>query len=107
MSKYLGTIGLAARAGAIVYGETLINDIRGSKVSLVLVAKDAGPSNKKKIMDKCNSFNVRCIEISTKEELSIASGKMNVSAIGITNQKIAKKINENIKVGEFDGEEEE
>ena len=91
MNNFLNTLGLASRARKIVTGETLINKIRSNGVYFVVIASDASDNSKKKITDKCTSYNVDYIS-----ELSKAIGKNNRVALGITDRGFAKNLKEKI-----------
>jgi ribosomal protein L7Ae-like RNA K-turn-binding protein len=86
------TLGIAYKARKILLGDTLITAIRKSKVSLLLIAKDCGEATRKKILDKCRSFNVKYIEYGSKIELGHALGKSQISSIGIIDEGFAKLI---------------
>lgn len=89
-------LGLASRARKIVSGETLIMNIRNKNVSYVIIAEDASDNTKKKISDKCKSFDVQYSIEGSSDELSKAIGKHNRMAIGIMDVGFAKKIKEQI-----------
>ncbi len=96
MSNFLKTLGLASRARKIVTGETLINKIRSNEVHLVIIATDASDNTKKKLTDKCTSYNVDYIITSNIDELSKAVGKNNRVALGIQDAGFAKNLKEKI-----------
>lgn len=90
------TLGLAYRGRKVLIGDPLINAIRNNKVYLVIIATNCGQATKKKISDKCNSFNVNYVVLGKKEELGQAIGKINISAIGISDEGWAKSIHKSI-----------
>lgn len=96
MNNYLNTIGLACRARKVVTGETLITKIRSQEVDFVIIATDASDNTKKKITDKCTSYNIDYVIASTISELSKAIGKNNRVAIGIQDRGFAKNLKEKI-----------
>ncbi|GFI41347.1 L7Ae/L30e/S12e/Gadd45 family ribosomal protein [Thomasclavelia cocleata] len=96
MSNFLNTLGLASRARKIVTGETLINKIRSNEVHFVIIATDASDNTKKKLTDKCTSYNVDYIITSNIDELSKAVGKNNRVALGIQDAGFAKNLKEKI-----------
>ena len=59
--KYLNLLGLANVAKGIVSGETLIKSIAANETKLVVIANDASANTKKKLVDKCTSYNVEYI----------------------------------------------
>lgn len=95
-NKVYSLLGLASRARKIVSGETLITNIRNKSVSYVIIAEDASDNTKKKISDKCKSFDVQYSIEGSSEAISKAIGKYNRMAVGIIDQGFAKKIKEQI-----------
>ena len=99
-NKWLNTLGLARRAGKVINGEKLLDSIKSKSVNLVIIASDCGESNKKKYSDKCNFYGIKCYIAGTKEDISIAIGKWNVSVVGIEDSSLAKLIEKNMKAGD-------
>ena len=99
-NKWLNTLGLARRAGKVINGEKLLDSIKSKAVYLVVIATDCGDSNKKKYSDKCNFYGIKYYIAGTKEEISIAIGKWNVSVVGIEDSSLAKLIEKNMKAGD-------
>lgn len=98
MSKVLNTLGMCACARKISYGETLIKDIKNKKVYFVVVASDASDNSKKKIIDKCNYYKCGYNICLSKESISKAIGRADlVSAVGIKDYNLVKKVKENIE----------
>lgn len=92
-SNYLNLLGLAYRAGKCSLGEdAILRDVRSSKAKLVLLANDIGYQTKKKLTDKCHSYNVPCIIVDEdRESLSNAIGKSHRVAVAILDAGFAKK----------------
>ncbi|MDY0396404.1 L7Ae/L30e/S12e/Gadd45 family ribosomal protein [Virgibacillus halophilus] len=92
--NYLNLIGLAYRARQCSAGEdTIIKDIRKRRVKLLILASDAGPQTKKKLTDKCKTYEVPYIIINEdKEALGNAIGKLQRVAIAILDEGFAAKI---------------
>ena len=99
-NKWLNTLGLARRAGKVINGEKLLDSIKSKSVHLVIIASDCGDSNKKKYSDKCNFYGIKYYIDGTKEDISIAIGKWNVSVVGIEDSSLAKLIEKNMKAGD-------
>ena len=99
-SKWLNTLGLARRAGKVINGEKLLDCIKSKSVNLVIIASDCGESNKKKYSDKCKFYGIKYYIQGTKEEISVAIGKGNVSVVGIDDSSLAKLIENNMKAGD-------
>ena len=99
MNRALNTIGMCKCANKISYGETLIKDIRNHKISLVVICLDTSDNSKKKIIDKCNYYNCEYVVAFSKDEImSVISRVDPVSAIGIKDSNLAKKLKENLKM---------
>lgn len=98
MNKVLNTLGICACARKISYGETLLKDIKNKKVYFVVVATDASDNSKKKIIDKCKYYKCEyeiCVE---KSSLTKSIGRVDlVSAVGIKDFNLVKKLKENIE----------
>ena len=98
MNKVLNTLGLCACARKISYGETLLKEIKSKKVYFVVVASDASDNSKKKLTDKCKFYNCEYAIISDKESISKAIGRLDlVSAVGVKDFNLVKKLKENIE----------
>ncbi|HIV75742.1 MAG TPA: YlxQ family RNA-binding protein [Candidatus Pseudogracilibacillus intestinigallinarum] len=92
-SNYLNLVGLANRARKITTGEELIiKDIQAGKVSLLLIADDVGDQTKKKLQDKCTTYQVPYMEVDDRYTLGHAIGKSERVAIAILDNGFAKKI---------------
>ena len=85
--KLLGLLGLAARAGKLVYGTPMVcEDLKkGKKVYFVFEASGTSENTHKRIGDRCRFYNVRLIglELSTEEfaHLLGKSGELAVAAL--------------------------
>lgn len=91
--NYLNIVGLAYRARKCVTGEeTVVQHIRDKKVKLLLIANDISEQTKKKLTDKCNTFQVPYIEVDDRETLGKAIGKKERVAVAILDEGFAKKL---------------
>ena len=107
MNKALNTLGICKGAGKISYGETLLKDIKNKKVYFVLIAKDASDNSKKKITDKCHFYKCAYMIDLDKESITRAIGRVDVvSAVGIKDHNLIKKLKENLERegGQFEEE---
>ncbi|WP_430785865.1 L7Ae/L30e/S12e/Gadd45 family ribosomal protein [Virgibacillus flavescens] len=91
-SNYLNLIGLAYRARKCSLGEEVVKDIKNQRAKLVLLASDTGPQTRKKITDKCKTYNVSLRIVDDRETLSNAIGKSERVAIAILDAGFAAKI---------------
>lgn len=90
-SSSLQFLGLVKKAGAIVYGDALMEDIRTKSVYLVLLSDRASERTKKQIKDKCAFYQIRLFEDIPEDVFTDIKGKT-IAAFGINNQKMASKI---------------
>ena len=92
----LNTIQIIKKANKYTFGDGLIAKIRQGKIYLVVISKDMGLTNKKKVQDKCQTYDVKYIEMLDKVTLNSLFNKA-ISCFGITDENLAKKLLENIK----------
>lgn len=98
MNKTLNTLGMCACARKICYGETLLKEIKSKKVYFVVVANDASDNSKKKIIDKCTYYKCEYMICLDKESITKSIGRVDlVSAVGIKDYNLVKKLKENIE----------
>ncbi|TFJ94697.1 L7Ae/L30e/S12e/Gadd45 family ribosomal protein [Lentibacillus salicampi] len=93
-ADYLNLIGLAYRARKCSLGEeTIVKAIQQKKAKLVLLASDVGPRTRKKIINKCKTYEVPFEIVDDRETLSNAIGKPQRVAVAILDAGFAAKIN--------------
>ena len=90
-SSTLQFLGLVKKAGAIVYGDALMEAIRNHSVYIVLLSDCASERTKKQIKDKCAFYQIKLFEHIEGDVFTGIKGKT-VAAFGIDNQKMASKI---------------
>ncbi|WP_294579251.1 ribosomal L7Ae/L30e/S12e/Gadd45 family protein [uncultured Thomasclavelia sp.] len=95
-NDFYNCLGLASRARKVTTGETLLQKIRSNKVYLVIIASDASDNTKKKLSDKCTSYNIDYHIAGDIEHLSRAIGKHNRVAVGILDTGFAKLLKQKI-----------
>lgn len=107
--KLLMTLGLGARAGALISGTELVCEALRSekkKPLLVIEASDTSENTHKRLNDKCTFYSVRIERIGVSAaELGHAIGKSSSSAaVGVTDagicRAIEKKLRELSELGE-------
>lgn len=92
-NKVFQLLGLAQRAGKVLSGEELVVEgIRSKKCKLVILAKDGSANIKKKVSDKCHSYNVPLYEAGDRFQLGHSIGKEARVVLGITDQGFANTI---------------
>ncbi|PTM58963.1 YlxQ family RNA-binding protein [Desmospora activa] len=97
MSDWLNLLGLAMRAGSVITGEEpVLRTVRSGDVALVILAADAGPNTKKKVSDKCASYRIPLIQISSRQQLGHALGKAERVVIAVTDPGFARTIRDRV-----------
>ncbi|MBQ4631440.1 MAG: ribosomal L7Ae/L30e/S12e/Gadd45 family protein [Clostridia bacterium] len=105
MTKAMGLLGLAKRAGRVVSGESACKEaIRFGKSYLILLAGDVSVNTSKSITDSCKFYDVPYVVTGTKESLGAAIGNEFNAVVSVNDEGFAngilKHINANIKEGE-------
>ncbi|ALX47470.1 YlxQ family RNA-binding protein [Lentibacillus amyloliquefaciens] len=91
--RYLNIVGLAYRARKCSVGEeTIVKDIQKKRAKLILLANDIGAQTRKKITDKCKSYNIPFEEVDDRITLAHAIGKSQTVAVAILDAGFATKI---------------
>src|SRR5690625_3272523 len=92
-NNYLNMIGLAFRAGKCSIGEeVIVRDIQQKRTKLLLLANDIGRQTRKKLTDKCKTYNIPYVIVDDRQTLAKAIGKSQIVAIAILNNGFAQKI---------------
>src|SRR5690625_7816174 len=74
--NYLNLLGLAYRARKCSLGEeTIVRDIQRKRAHIVLLANDIGPQTRKRITDKCRTYNIPYVIVDNRDVISQAIGK--------------------------------
>lgn len=84
----VGLLQLAMKAGRYVRGDGLIPAIQSNKAKLVVYDSEMGANRKKKLNDKCRSYQVPILEMNHDEFDSISTKAM--KALAITDPGFAK-----------------
>src|SRR5699024_12489000 len=93
-NNYLNLVGLAYRAGKCSLGEeTIVKDIKQRRAKLVLLANDIGPQTRKKITDKCTTYEVQFAISDDRETISHAIDNTKRLPIDYVNTRLAYKLN--------------
>jgi len=99
-----GLLGLATRAGKIVFGsEACKSEIGKKKIKMMIIAKNASERTKRNFEKICSKYKIPIIEILSIEELSRAIGKENKATIGVVDINFSKEILKIISGGEVIG----
>jgi ribosomal protein L7Ae-like RNA K-turn-binding protein len=95
LNPLLGLLGLAARAGALVAGtEAVRSEVRDGKIECVLLAADAAPGQRGKLIPLLDARGVQHYTGFSRAGLGHATGRSPTSAIGITNAGFARRVKE-------------
>ncbi|MBR3133338.1 MAG: ribosomal L7Ae/L30e/S12e/Gadd45 family protein [Clostridia bacterium] len=103
-NKVNGLLGLASKAGKIVFGsDAVIEAIYKKKVNLVIISEDSSEKTKNKFIEICSKNNVKYKVYGTIEDNSKAIGKDNKAIIAVKDLSLAEAVLERINGGEAIG----
>ncbi len=103
-NKVLGLIGLAMKAGKVVFGaDSVEENILKRKVKLVIISEESSERTKKKFIEICEKYNIPTIIYGDIESLSNAIGKNNKAIIGIKDINFANSIQKKYDGGDIIG----
>ena len=92
----LRLLGLAARAGKLVYGTPMVCEAlkKNDKICLVFVAKNASDNTKKRIKDRCEFYKKQLVELDIETvELGRILGKLGeLAVVGLTDNSFKEGI---------------
>ena len=102
--KIKGLLGLARRAGKLIFGtEACISNIEKKKIKLILIASDAAERTKLNFENICEKYSIPILEVLDEEEMSKAIGRTNKVVVGIEDVNFSKEIVKIINGGEVIG----
>ena len=88
-------LGLAARAGAVLPGTDRVREAaRGDGLFFVFVANDASDNAQDKVVPLLQSRQIPFAVVFDRDELGGAVGRAGISALGITDRKLASRVQE-------------
>ncbi len=91
--RVLGLVGLGVRARGVVVGVDRVREaVRAGRCRLALVADDAGPHSREKILPLCAARGVTVVEGWQADALGQAAGKERTAVVGVTDPQLAKGI---------------
>ena len=103
-NNILGLIGLAMKAGKVVFGADSVEEsIEKRKVKLIIVSEDSSERTKNKFTKLCEKYNLPIIVDGNIDELSKAIGKNNKAIIGIKDINFANSIQKKYNGGDVIG----
>lgn len=93
LEKVWNLLGLATKAGQITKGlDDSLNEIKKSRVFLIILAEDAGANTKKKVRHALEGSEIPCLSISSSEILGKYTGVKTRAVIGIKDKHFADGI---------------
>lgn len=98
-NRFLQTLGLCKRAGAILSGYELMNSL-GKNVHLLVLASNASERTQKQIKDKSKFYKIDLVEGFSSDDFYRSTSLQNRMVLGITNKGLADKLYTYIKENE-------
>ncbi len=96
--KVLSMLGIAAKSGSIVSGEfSTEKAVKEGKAYLVIVASDASGNTQKMFSNMTEFYGVPMYRYADKETLGHFIGKEFRASLAVTNEGLARSIEEKIK----------
>lgn len=93
MNKVFNLIGLATRAGKIVFGtDVVLKNLSKQQTHLIIVASDASLATIDKVEKKAFFYNIPVIKKYSTEQIAQATGKLNPKVIGLNDKGFCKAI---------------
>lgn len=81
------------RAGKVVTGEEpVIREIRSGRAELVILSLDASRNTAKKVLDKCQTYQVPILRYGSRQELGTAIGKAERVVLAIVDKNFAQML---------------
>ena len=94
----LNMLGLAARAGAVITGTERVREAaRSGSLHYVLVASDASDNSRDKLLPLLDARRIAYAVVYDRAALGGAVGRAPLSALGITETKLARRVKELLK----------
>lgn len=102
--KVYSFMGLATKARKLISGEeTCERALKGTDVSLIIVAEDASQNTKKKFTDSCKFRNIEIRVFGKKDILGKCTGKNIRSVVAILDKGFSKRLMEMIDCSSDNG----
>ncbi len=99
-SAFYSFLGLAARAGAVMYGADAVDGgIKNGKVKLAIVDGGASENTKKDFSDACAHYGVKLMIMEEQGTLGDCLGKPGRKVIGIKDAGFAKNAIKKVALG--------
>lgn len=96
-------LGLAARAGTLVPGTAQVRQaVRAGRIRFAVVAADASANSREKLLPLLAARRVRFVVALDREALGHAVGRAPLSAVGLTDERLAERVAELLSETEGD-----
>lgn len=91
--QLLSLLGIAARAGALVYGTGAVRQaVREGEAVAVVVAVDSSATQQQKLLPLLRRRGVPAVGVASQDTLGSAVGRGTLSAVGISEASFARRI---------------
>jgi ribosomal protein L7Ae-like RNA K-turn-binding protein len=91
--RALGMLGMAARAGALVPGtERVRESARSGSLRLAFIATDASENSRAKLLPLLTATGISHVMRYDRKELGAAVGRAPLSAVGVTDRRLADRL---------------
>jgi ribosomal protein L7Ae-like RNA K-turn-binding protein len=88
--KVLGLLGLGMRGRLALVGVDRVRDaVKGGKVRVAVVARDASPNARQKVDGLLAGRRVPTLEVDSAAELGRVAGKQSAAIVGVVDDKLA------------------
>lgn len=87
-------LSLAYKANKLQFGESALEAIKSNRASLVLFTNDISDMSRKRVLEKCEFYKVKYLEIDDSEFVSKLLNKKIVKLISVNNTGFAKSLKE-------------
>ncbi|WP_075876223.1 L7Ae/L30e/S12e/Gadd45 family ribosomal protein [Merdibacter massiliensis] len=92
MNKWQNLLGMAMRARRVALGDLVIKSIQNKSAALVMIAKDCGENQRKKICDKCTFYQIPYVFVESAWMIDEAIGQSNRKTVAVLDAGFARSI---------------
>lgn len=80
------------RARRVAMGDSVLKSIQSKRAALVLIAKDCGENQRKKLCDKCTFYQIPYVFVESSALIEEAIGQHNRKAVAVTDKGFAQSM---------------
>lgn len=96
----VGLLGLAARAGSLVFGqEQCLQGVRRGTLHLILLDGSTGPNTRKAFRDACHFHKIPLLELAGHDTLGAGVGRPANKVAGVTDRRLAEQLQKKFEMG--------